>query len=138
MNSVRFESFVDSITSIRSLTYAEEKHIKNQRRKVKNRESAQTSREKKKNYITELEGEIGALKRENTNLSLQMKQLIVENKSLKEEVFQLQTLIRKTDLNIDIEFVKKPPVPLQNKKAAGIVLLVRYLSFKNNYLLIFV
>jgi len=135
MNSDEFEDFIAVVTNQRPLSFAEEKKVKDQKRKVKNRESAQNSREKKKSYISELEGQISVFKKEQQQLHNQVAELTSENKRLKSEVSQLETLIKKTELNIDMSFLSKKPSPPSSpiqshqRKAAGVVLLIVLFSF---------
>jgi len=76
------------------LTEDEERQLKRQRRLIKNRESAQLSRQRKRLYIEELEKKVTALSAENTELIKQVTLVTSENGSLKEENFQLQTFIK--------------------------------------------
>eukprot|EP01126_Amoeba_proteus_P064430 TRINITY_DN9022_c0_g1_i3.p1 TRINITY_DN9022_c0_g1~~TRINITY_DN9022_c0_g1_i3.p1 ORF type:complete len:278 (-),score=28.02 TRINITY_DN9022_c0_g1_i3:12-845(-) len=70
-------------TDIRPLTDAEHKEVKRQRRLVKNREYAQTSRTKKKQFVEDL-------KQENDLLKVQLKQLSQENDQLKAKLKSLE------------------------------------------------
>jgi len=91
---------VEEITRMRPLTHAEEKELKRQKRLIKNRESAQASRQRKKSYIDELEAEITKLKQENGFLNSQVGNLSVENRTLREELNKIQTLVKKTGASI--------------------------------------
>jgi len=62
MSSVQLEDNIRSLTAVRSLTSAEQREIKRQRRLIKNREYAQTSRVKKKQFVEELRQENDLLK----------------------------------------------------------------------------
>jgi len=95
-SSEDLENYVGEITKSRPLTFAEEKELKRLRRLIKNRESAQASRQRKKCYIDELEAEVSKLKQENNILTSQVNNLYTENRSLKEELQKLHTLVKKT------------------------------------------
>jgi len=62
MTSRELEAQIAHLSAIRSLTSAEQREIKRQRRLIKNREYAQTSRVKKKQFIEELRIENKLLK----------------------------------------------------------------------------
>jgi len=97
-SSEDLEQFISRITNLRPLTYSEEKELKRQKRLIKNRESAQASRQRKKVYVDELETEIANLKNQNSQLTNQVGQLVVENRDLKDELKKLHTLVKKTGL----------------------------------------
>jgi len=61
---------------------------------IKNRESAQLSRQRKRLYIEELEKKVNALTTENSELIKQVTLLTTENASLREESFQYQSFIK--------------------------------------------
>eukprot|EP01097_Dermamoeba_algensis_P011166 TRINITY_DN852_c0_g1_i2.p1 TRINITY_DN852_c0_g1~~TRINITY_DN852_c0_g1_i2.p1 ORF type:complete len:301 (+),score=53.28 TRINITY_DN852_c0_g1_i2:1073-1975(+) len=63
-------------------------------RLIKNRESAQLSRQRKRLYIEELEKKVTALTTENNELIKQVALLTSENTSLREESFQYQSFIK--------------------------------------------
>jgi hypothetical protein len=83
-----------AIGSNRSLSEEEERQLKRQRRLIKNRESAQLSRQRKRLYIEELEKKVTALTTENNELIKQVALLTSENGSLREESFQFQAFIK--------------------------------------------
>jgi uncharacterized coiled-coil DUF342 family protein len=110
---------------------------------IKNRESAQASRERKKHYVDELEEQIGALKSDNSKLMQEVNQLKSENKELKEQMQTLRSMFLKksNDAVIDnndskisfgeILHLRKPAdsALTQKLKTAGVTLLVRILRF---------
>jgi len=59
--------------------------------KIRNRISAQESRDRRKNYIEKLEAENNVIKNENTTLKEHIKQLKEENFALLEKVDQMST-----------------------------------------------
>eukprot|EP00742_Colponemidia_sp_Colp-10_P001385 GILJ01001489.1.p1 GENE.GILJ01001489.1~~GILJ01001489.1.p1 ORF type:complete len:339 (-),score=25.82 GILJ01001489.1:558-1574(-) len=74
----------------------DEREVKRQRRLMKNRESACKSRQRKKQYIDELEGTIEQYSTECSQVSTRISSLDAENKVLREEVSFLQNLIKRT------------------------------------------
>jgi hypothetical protein len=62
MSSRELEESIARLTSVRGLTSAEQREVKRQRRLIKNREYAQTSRVKKKQFVEELRHENKLLK----------------------------------------------------------------------------
>jgi len=93
LSSKSLDSYA-TINSNRSLTEDEERQLKRQRRLIKNRESAQLSRQRKRLYIEELEKKVTALSTENNELMKQVTLVTTENTSLKDENFQLQSFIK--------------------------------------------
>jgi len=113
----------------------EERQIKRQRRLVKNRESAQLSRMRKKIYIDDLEGKVSTL--------------MTENISLKEEVINLRNVIKQLSggnyngprtagaaPNASLRSATYNPltlhsrnaIPARNTQAAGVCLLIVFFS----------
>jgi hypothetical protein len=88
------ERFEKQITATRPLTPEEKKELKRQRRLIKNRESAQLSRRRKKERIDELEEAVTKLAHVHGRLDTQLKSLQHENTILKAEVAQLMSVIR--------------------------------------------
>lgn len=68
LTSSQYEDVIAQVRSVRELTAAEKRDVKRQRRLIKNRESAQASRQRKKNYVEELEKRLTDLSNENTLL----------------------------------------------------------------------
>lgn len=94
LSSKSLETYAHSLGSNRSLSEEEERQLKRQRRLIKNRESAQLSRQRKRLYIEELEKKVTALTTENNELIKQVALLTSENASLREEGFQYQSFIK--------------------------------------------
>eukprot|EP00276_Gloeochaete_wittrockiana_P015547 CAMPEP_0184336190 /NCGR_PEP_ID=MMETSP1089-20130417/4577_1 /TAXON_ID=38269 ORGANISM="Gloeochaete wittrockiana, Strain SAG46.84" /NCGR_SAMPLE_ID=MMETSP1089 /ASSEMBLY_ACC=CAM_ASM_000445 /LENGTH=539 /DNA_ID=CAMNT_0026661147 /DNA_START=82 /DNA_END=1701 /DNA_ORIENTATION=- len=78
MSSEDLEEFVKEIESRRPLSAAENREIKRQRRLIKNRESAQASRNRKKEQVGEMEGKVDELRRENSALKETMNSMAQE------------------------------------------------------------
>jgi regulator of replication initiation timing len=90
MTSQEFEDRVRLLQSMRPLTLAEEEETKRQRKLIKNREYAQTSRIKKRETLSSLQVQLTAVNTENhilkshiTNLTQQVQYLQVENHQLR-------------------------------------------------------
>jgi len=69
-----------------TLSPEELKQLKKQRRLIKNRESAQLSRLRKKNHMETLEVQVQQLEKERAQLTAQMERLTEENKMLKKQL----------------------------------------------------
>uniref|UniRef100_A0A3Q3EYG6 Cyclic AMP-responsive element-binding protein 3-like protein 4 n=1 Tax=Labrus bergylta TaxID=56723 RepID=A0A3Q3EYG6_9LABR len=78
------------------LTKAEERILKKVRRKIRNKQSAQDSRRRRKEYIDGLEGRAAACSAQNKELQRTVEQLEKRNMSLLGQLRQLQTLIKQT------------------------------------------
>jgi len=98
LSSAEFEEYAVQLAQHHALTPAEERELKKQRRLIKNRESAQLSRKRKKNYIEELEGKLKGLEGENVNLKHDLASLAVKNTQLRGEVTYLNDMIEKSSL----------------------------------------
>ncbi|KAJ0000622.1 hypothetical protein NQD34_012464 [Periophthalmus magnuspinnatus] len=78
------------------LTKAEERILKKVRRKIRNKQSAQDSRRRRKEYVDELENRAAACSAQNKELQRTVEQLEKSNMSLLAQLRQLQTLIKRT------------------------------------------
>lgn len=96
------------------LTKAEEKVLKKVRRKIKNKESAQESRRKKKEYVDGLEERVKTCTELNHNLTKKVASLEKQNKSLLDQLKELQALVASTH---------------PTKAQAGTCLMVLFLAF---------
>ncbi|XP_007525434.2 cyclic AMP-responsive element-binding protein 3-like protein 4 isoform X3 [Erinaceus europaeus] len=85
-----------SLPSHLPLTKAEEKVLKKVRRKIRNKQSAQDSRRRKKEYIDGLEGRVAACSAQNQELQKKVQELERHNISLVTQLRQLQLLIAQT------------------------------------------
>ncbi|XP_010885896.2 cyclic AMP-responsive element-binding protein 3-like protein 3-A isoform X1 [Esox lucius] len=75
------------------LTKYEERVLKKIRRKIRNKQSAQESRKKKREYVDSLEGRMEACSTHNLELQRKVHQLEEHNTSLLEQLARLQTLL---------------------------------------------
>lgn len=96
------------------LTKAEEKVLKKVRRKIKNKESAQESRRKKKEYMEGLEERVKVCTELNHNLTRKVANLEKQNKTLLDQLKELQALVASTH---------------PTKAQAGTCLMVLFLAF---------
>jgi hypothetical protein len=93
--SDQFEQFVSQVTEVRELTQSEKNELKRQRRLIKNRESAQASRQRKKSHIDDLERRVKDLASENIVLKDKISSMDNENINLKNEIAHLQAIVNK-------------------------------------------
>jgi hypothetical protein len=68
ISSTSMEKYVETLQTSRQLSNDDQKELKRQKRLIKNRESAQLSRERKRAYIDQLEAKIAQLQGENSRL----------------------------------------------------------------------
>uniref|UniRef100_A0A8D1PZB1 Cyclic AMP-responsive element-binding protein 3-like protein 4 n=1 Tax=Sus scrofa TaxID=9823 RepID=A0A8D1PZB1_PIG len=85
-----------SLPSHLPLTKAEERVLKKVRRKIRNKQSAQDSRRRKKEYIDGLESRVAACSAQNQELQKKVQELERHNLSLVTQLHQLQMLIVQT------------------------------------------
>ncbi|XP_064865103.1 cyclic AMP-responsive element-binding protein 3-like protein 4 isoform X1 [Oncorhynchus nerka] len=78
------------------LTKAEERILKKVRRKIRNKQSAQDSRRRKKDYVDGLESRAVACSAQNKELQRTVEQLEKHNMSLLAQLRRLQSLIKQT------------------------------------------
>eukprot|EP00027_Filamoeba_sp_ATCC50430_P002233 CAMPEP_0168550544 /NCGR_PEP_ID=MMETSP0413-20121227/5700_1 /TAXON_ID=136452 /ORGANISM="Filamoeba nolandi, Strain NC-AS-23-1" /LENGTH=168 /DNA_ID=CAMNT_0008581019 /DNA_START=273 /DNA_END=779 /DNA_ORIENTATION=+ len=93
MSSKHFEDYVKKLSSSGCLTLQEEKQLKQQRRLISNRESAQASRKRKKAYVEDMESslrdvslKVTQLSANNAALSAQVTELLNDNRMLREQL----------------------------------------------------
>ncbi|PRP83666.1 hypothetical protein PROFUN_03821 [Planoprotostelium fungivorum] len=86
LDSARYEEQISLLKSKRALTFAEEECIKSQRRRIKNRESAHNSRERKRQATDDLASHIHILEEENRSLKTQLNAVTSENQTLREQL----------------------------------------------------
>ncbi|KAM4860614.1 cyclic AMP-responsive element-binding protein 3-like protein 4 isoform 2-T2 [Thomomys bottae] len=85
-----------SLPSHMPLTKAEERVLKKVRRKIRNKQSAQDSRRRKKEYIDGLESRVAACSAQNQELQKKIQELERHNISLVAQLRQLQALMAQT------------------------------------------
>ncbi|KAF6292684.1 cAMP responsive element binding protein 3 like 4 [Rhinolophus ferrumequinum] len=85
-----------SLPSHLPLTKAEERILKKVRRKIRNKQSAQDSRRRKKEYIDGLESRVAACSAQNQELQEKVQELERHNVSLVTQLRQLQMVITQT------------------------------------------
>ncbi|XP_018620277.1 cyclic AMP-responsive element-binding protein 3-like protein 4 [Scleropages formosus] len=85
-----------SLPSNLPLTKAEERILKKVRRKIRNKQSAQDSRRRKKEYIDGLETRVTTCSLQNQELQRTVEQLEKHNLSLMTQLRKLQSLIKQT------------------------------------------
>ncbi|XP_065276549.1 cyclic AMP-responsive element-binding protein 3-like protein 4 [Emys orbicularis] len=85
-----------SLPSNLPLTKAEERLLKKVRRKIRNKQSAQDSRRRKKEYIDGLENRVAACSAQNQQLQKKVQELEKHNLSLLGQLRKLQALIKPT------------------------------------------
>ena len=138
LSSKKFEEYVRRFMAKRDLTSEERRELKRQRRLIKNRESAQASRQRKKNYVETLEQQVATLNGENNRLREHITALSTENKNLKDEVIYLHDMIKKTPglstlftagANYMASFSKGQQNLSANVKSAGLCLMILLFSF---------
>ncbi|XP_063149274.1 cyclic AMP-responsive element-binding protein 3 [Candoia aspera] len=85
-----------SIPSNLPLTKAEERVLKRVRRKIRNKQSAQDSRRRKKVYVDNLESRVLVCTAQNSELQRKVQLLKQQNTSLLEQLRKLQALVQHT------------------------------------------
>jgi len=113
---------------IRQVAPEAEKQQKRQKRLIKNRESAQLSRLRKKLYIEELERKVTHLTTDNETLTKQVNSLNGDKKRLSEEVVYLQNIIKQSPELSAALATRKSGFQPKNMKAAGVCLLIMLFS----------
>ncbi|XP_073723847.1 cAMP responsive element binding protein 3-like 3 like [Misgurnus anguillicaudatus] len=83
-----------TIPSNMPLTKAEERTLKRVRRKIRNKQSAQESRKKKKVYVDGLESRVAVCTAHNQELQKKVEMLQKQNMSLVEQLRKLQALVK--------------------------------------------
>ncbi|NXE79318.1 CR3L3 protein, partial [Cochlearius cochlearius] len=83
-----------SLPTCLPLTKAEERLLKKVRRKIRNKQSAQDSRRRKKIYVDGLENRVAACTAQNHKLEKKVQLLQKQNMSLLEQLRKLQALVR--------------------------------------------
>jgi len=143
LSSEELEEYATAIQNS-NLSAGEKNEIRKQLRLVKNRESAQASRLRKKTYIDDLEKKVNLLQAENTVLRSKTKEMHDQNAQLKTEVVYLKGVVSKGGLSKVFEqgatfFNKLSQQQVQQQQAGkagtmsarttGVVLMVVLFSF---------
>eukprot|EP01117_Protostelium_nocturnum_P011721 TRINITY_DN4267_c1_g1_i1.p1 TRINITY_DN4267_c1_g1~~TRINITY_DN4267_c1_g1_i1.p1 ORF type:complete len:563 (-),score=247.68 TRINITY_DN4267_c1_g1_i1:1077-2522(-) len=90
--SKSYEEHVEALREERPFTFAEEQLMKSQRRRIKNRESAHNSREKKRQATTFLSSKVETIEEENQKLKENIQLLQMENRTLAETISRFESL----------------------------------------------
>ena len=93
-----YEDFIADIMAQRQLTPHEEEIVRKQRRLVRNRESAQASRTRKRQRIEELEDQVRAITREKEAVISELNQAKGANLALQRTTEHLQNLVSRTPI----------------------------------------
>lgn len=120
-----------SVVVCRPLTDTEERKLKRQRRLIKNRESAQLSRQRKKQYVEDLERKCKLLQDANQSLRNENHTLKIDNQTLLEDIGHLEKAIRSNPhISNDVLTRKFPASSISPSiKTAGVCLLMVLFSF---------
>lgn len=86
LSSQELEDYAENLRKVRKLTAEEEKDLRRQRRLIKNRESAQLSRVRRREHIEVIEAQLNEVQAENARLKLQVETLTAENLQLKQHI----------------------------------------------------
>eukprot|EP01097_Dermamoeba_algensis_P003547 TRINITY_DN2448_c0_g1_i1.p1 TRINITY_DN2448_c0_g1~~TRINITY_DN2448_c0_g1_i1.p1 ORF type:complete len:457 (-),score=119.89 TRINITY_DN2448_c0_g1_i1:230-1600(-) len=146
LSSDTLDNLAQTLASTRPLTDDERKQLKKQKRLIKNRESAQLSRQRKKVYLEDLEVKVSRLTEENDDIRRSLTSISEENRRVKEELFYWQHLALKTNevpstslpsaavlssptLPLSLLSAQKKAAGKPNMKLSGLYLLIVLLSF---------
>jgi hypothetical protein len=145
LSSETLDTLAQTLASTRPLTDEERKQLKKQKRLIKNRESAQLSRQRKKVYLEDLEVKVSRLTEENDEIRRSLSSLSEENRRVKEELFYWKHLVMKSNeapsapvaqgvsphsaVPLSLVSGQKKTNGKQNLKMSGLYLLIVLLSF---------
>ncbi|KAM3825135.1 cyclic AMP-responsive element-binding protein 3-like protein 4 isoform 2-T3 [Vipera latastei] len=85
-----------SLDDVAGLSQVEERILKKIRRKIRNKQSAQDSRRRKKEYLDDLESRVATCSAQNQHLKKKVQQLEKHKESLLDQLWKLQGLLRET------------------------------------------
>lgn len=119
MSSKALEEYIKAIP--RALTLSEEKTLKKQKRLIKNRESAQASRQKKKQYVEDLE-------RNYKNVSEENERLRTTVETLSQKVTHLENCLRENRNNTE-NSIQSPTFNQNTAKLGAVFTFVILFSF---------
>eukprot|EP00727_Mastigamoeba_balamuthi_P001284 m51a1_g11152 putative basic-leucine zipper transcription factor (587) ;mRNA; r:249949-251979 len=92
LTSAQMSKYVRFIRETHKLTPGQQKELKQQKRLVKNRESARLSRQRKQDHISTLEGQISELRNEMEALRGQNQALLAENQRVMQAMQAMQAM----------------------------------------------
>ena len=127
ISSKEFSAYADQCRKERKLSQEEIKDLRRQKRLVKNRESAQASRTRRKALLEEMKFKIADLTETNNKMNEKLAALEAENNSLKSEVAELTNIVSRAGAklsNILNSYSGKP-----SNMTAGVCLMVILFSF---------
>jgi len=136
LRSNEFDQYISKVQEKRDLTSDEQRELKRQRRLIKNRESAQQSRQRRKDYIEQLEEKVAQLTSDNQALKTELFTVREQSGQLRQEVAYLQGVIKKnrglnavyTGINY-LQGTAKENLTSGNIKAASVCLMLVLFSF---------
>jgi hypothetical protein len=128
LDSKEIEEYIKTLSSKRSLAPSEEKELKRIRRLIKNREYAQSSRNKKKQYMEEMEKKLSDMAQGSAALEKRVKELELENRTLKIQLAKIGTAMKRDPSLLEKLKQASTPVPAPKMKA-GAVLFIFLFSF---------
>lgn len=114
LDGEQIEVYISALQCIRSFSPAEEKELKRIRRLIKNREYAQSSRNKRKSYMDDIEQEVNDLKKDTKALGDKVNHLEEENNALRSQLLQIGEMLKGTDNEI-VKKVLEITASLQEK-----------------------
>jgi hypothetical protein len=92
LRATELEEYAENLRKVRKLTSEEEKDLRRQRRLIKNRESAQLSRVRRREHMEVIEQQLQEVQNENARLKLQVESLTTENLQLKQHIASSSSL----------------------------------------------
>jgi hypothetical protein len=122
-NSAQMEEYLKEVSATMNLTASELKELKKIRRSIKNREYAQSSRDKKKQFIEELEKKLTESNSENAALQQRLTILEQENQKLKVQLAKIGNAIKKDPEIMErlkviaVGNTPKPATPVNTKQS---------------------
>jgi len=129
LDSREIEDYIKTLGSKRSLAPSEEKELKRVRRLIKNREYAQSSRNKKKQYTEEMEKKLSDMAQGSAALEKRVKELEIENRTLKIQLSKIGTAMKRDPSLLEKLRQATVPATAVPKMKAGAVLFVILFSF---------
>lgn len=139
MDSSEIEEYIKLISSNHTLPPSEEKELKSIRRLIKNREYAQSSRNKKKQYMEEMEKKLAEVEEAKEVLQNRVDQLESENKMLKTHLAKIGAAMKRDPTILqkfkEISKTTTNPSPSRHSRSSppivktGMVLFMVILSF---------